>query len=197
MAGAGALVVFLRGVNVGGRRTFRPSLLARALHELDVVNVGAAGTFVVRKPVSRALLRAELRRRLPFETDVMVCEGRDLIRLAAADPFAGARARPDLVRFVSVLSQAGQLRRSLPISLPPGKAWLVRVIAARQRFVFGVYRRHMKTIGYLGQLDRLFHGRATTRNWNTIKAIVEILTARPPAAMLPARSGRTRVRAKD
>ncbi len=38
-----ALVVFLRGVNVGGHRTFRPSLLARALSRYDVVNVGAAG----------------------------------------------------------------------------------------------------------------------------------------------------------
>ena len=33
----------------------------------------------------------------------------------------------------------------------------------------------MKTIGYLGQLDRLFGVPATTRNWNTIVAIVRIL----------------------
>jgi uncharacterized protein (DUF1697 family) len=51
----------------------------------------------------------------------------------------------------------------------------VRVIGSRQRFLFGVYRRHMKTIGYLGQLDRLYAGRTTTRNWNTILAIVRVL----------------------
>ena len=45
-----ALVVFIRGVNVGGHRTFRPSVLARVLSDYGVVNVGAAGTFVVRKP---------------------------------------------------------------------------------------------------------------------------------------------------
>ena len=65
-----ALVVFLRGVNVGGHRTFRPSVLAKELSEYDVVNVGAAGTFVVRKPGARAKFRAELRRRLPFVADV-------------------------------------------------------------------------------------------------------------------------------
>ncbi len=55
-----AVVVFLRGVNVGGHRTFRPSLLAKELHDYDVVNVGAAGTFVVRKPGrSQAALRAK------------------------------------------------------------------------------------------------------------------------------------------
>jgi hypothetical protein len=41
--------------------------------------------------------------------------------------------------------------------------------------VFGVYRRHMKTIGYLGQIDKLYGVPATTRNWNTIIAIMRIL----------------------
>src|SRR5213595_2123968 len=66
-----ALVVFLRGVNVGGHRTFRPSILARELSDYDVVNVGAAGTFVVRRPGSRAKFRAALLRKLPFETVVV------------------------------------------------------------------------------------------------------------------------------
>ncbi len=69
-----ALVVFLRGVNVGGHRTFRPSMLAEQLKDYDVVNVGAAGTFVIRKPISQAQLRAELLRRLPFETEVIDLE---------------------------------------------------------------------------------------------------------------------------
>ena len=51
----------------------------------------------------------------------------------------------------------------------------MRVIASKNRFVYGVYRRHMKTIGYLGEIDRLFGVPATTRNWNTIIAIVRIL----------------------
>jgi hypothetical protein len=33
----------------------------------------------------------------------------------------------------------------------------------------------MKTIGYLGMLDRLFGVPVTTRNWNTIAAIVKAL----------------------
>lgn len=170
-----ALVVFLRGVNVGGHRTFRPKVLAEALRELDVVNVGAAGTFVVRKRCSRAALRAELQRRLPFETEVMLCEGRDLLRLAAKDPFGGAPARRGVVRFVSVLSKVRRGRAIEPIALPAERGWLVRVVASQQRFVFGIYRRHMKTIGYLGKLDKLFGVPATTRNWNTIMAVVQVL----------------------
>ena len=33
----------------------------------------------------------------------------------------------------------------------------------------------MKTIGYLGQIDKLCGVQATTRNWNTIIASVRIL----------------------
>jgi uncharacterized protein (DUF1697 family) len=170
-----ALIVFLRGVNVGGHRTFRPSILARELTAYDVANVGAAGTFVVRKPGSRAKFRAELLRKLPFEAEVMFCDGRDLISLEKKNPFETEPSRPDVVRFVSILSKAGGVRSPLPISLPPDGEWLVRLIGSKKRFVFGVYRRHMKTIGYLGQIDKLFRVPATTRNWNTILAIVRTL----------------------
>jgi uncharacterized protein (DUF1697 family) len=170
-----ALVVFLRGVNVGGHRTFRPSILARELSAYDVVNVGAAGTFVVRRPGSRTRFRAELLRRLPFETDVMLCDGRDLIRLERENPFGGEPSGREVVRFVTILSRARRVRASIPITLPPDGEWLVRVIAWKNRFVLGVYRRHMKTIRYLGQIDKLFGVPATTRNWNTILAIVRIL----------------------
>ena len=170
-----ALVVFLRGVNVGGHRTFRPSILAKELSDYGVVNVGAAGTFVVRKPGLRAKFRAELLRKLPFEAEVLLCDGRDLIRMEMENPFGAEPSRPDIVRFVSILSKADRGLASIPCALPPRGEWFVRVIASKKQFVFGVYRRHMKTIGYLGQIDKLFGVRATTRNWNTIIAIVQIL----------------------
>lgn len=170
-----ALVVFLRGVNVGGHRTFRPSILARELSKFDVVNVGAAGTFVVRKPGSRAKFRAALLRKLPFEAEIVLCDGQDLIRIETENPFGTQPVRPDIVRFVSILSKAGSVRAQLPVSFPSDDEWLVRVIASEGQFVFGMYRRHMKTIGYLGKIDKLYGSPATTRNWNTIAAIVRIL----------------------
>jgi uncharacterized protein (DUF1697 family) len=170
-----ALVVFVRGINVGGHRTFRPSILAKKLSEYDVINVGAAGTFIVRQPGPRAKFRNELLRRLPFQAEVVLCDGRDLVRLEVDNPFGTEPSRSDIVRFVSILSRAGGLRASLPVTLPPDGKWFVRVIASKSRFVFGLYRRHMRTIGYLGQIDKLFGVPATTRNWNTILAVVRLL----------------------
>ncbi len=173
-----ALVAFLRGVNVGGNKTFRPSVLARELSDYDVVNVGAAGNFVVWKPGSVAKFRAELLRKLPFEADVVLCDARDLIHLVEEDPFGTELLRPDVVRFVSIQFEPRGIRPSLPITFPPNGDWLVRLIAADGRFIFGEYRRHMKTITYLGQVDKLFGGKVTTRNWNTINSIVRILKSR-------------------
>jgi uncharacterized protein (DUF1697 family) len=173
-----ALVAFLRGVNIGGHRTFRPSVLARKLSDFDVINVGAAGTFVVRKPGSRAKFLSALRLKLPFEAEIMLCDGRDLTRLAMQNPFGTESCPPDIVWFVTILSKAGTVRASLPVSFPSEGDWLVRVMAAEGQFVFGMYRRHMKTIGYLGKIDKLYGSVATTRSWNTITAILRILKTR-------------------
>ena len=59
-------VVFLRAANVGGNDVFRPAQLALALPHLDIVNVGAAGTFVVRGKASEARIRREILEQLPF-----------------------------------------------------------------------------------------------------------------------------------
>ncbi|HEV2402398.1 MAG TPA: DUF1697 domain-containing protein [Candidatus Sulfotelmatobacter sp.] len=170
-----ALVVFLRGVNVGGHRTFRPSVLARELSDYDVVNVGAAGTFVVRKPGSRAKFRTALLQKLPFDTQVVLCDGREFTRIEKENPFGTEPCPADVVRFVSILAKAGAVCEMLPVTFPSDGEWLVRVMESRGQFVFGMYRRHMKTIGYLGKIDKLYGAPATTRNWNTIAAVLKIL----------------------
>ena len=173
-----ALVVLLRGLNVGGHRTFRPSRLTEQLKHLGAVNIGAAGTFVIRRPVSRAQLRAEFTRRIPFDAEIMICRGREIAGLVSRGWFPDRWVRPDVVRFVSVLSRAPRSTPSMPMSLPSTGQWLVRILARESRFVLGLYRRHMKVIGYLGTLDRLFGVPLTTRNWNTITAIANVLDDR-------------------
>jgi uncharacterized protein (DUF1697 family) len=173
-------VVLLRGVNVGGHRTFRPTTLAAQLKHLDAVNIGAAGTLVIREPVTRARLRAELARRLPFDAQIMICEGREIVRMTSQNHFASPPVRSDIVRFVSVLSRHPRSAPSIPLSLPSKGKWLVKIVGRDNRFVFGLYRRHMKVISYLGTFDRLFGVPATTRNWTTIIAIARVLGSDAP-----------------
>ena len=170
-----AHVVLLRGVNVGGHRTFRPAKLAEQLKHLGAVNIGAAGTFVIRQPVTQTRLRAEFARRLPFDTQIAICPGRELTRLMSLGVFEKHPPRPDITRFVSVLCRSPRSAVKLPIQLPATGQWLVKVVGREGRFVCGMYRRHMKTIGYLGKLDQIIGAPVTTRNWNTITAIAKVL----------------------
>jgi uncharacterized protein (DUF1697 family) len=50
------------------------------------------------------------------------------------------------------------------------------MIAIQDRLVLGVYRREMKAIGYLGKIEKLLGVPATTRSWNTIQKVVQILS---------------------
>src|SRR5258708_23423201 len=153
--GSMALIVFFRGINVGGHRAFRPSVLAKELGIYDAVNVGAAGTLVVRKPGLRAKFLAELRRKLPFEATIAFCDGSDLIRLEMDNPFGTEPPPADVVQFVSILSEAGRRRVSLPIALPEGGEWLVRIIGSKNPLLHGVYPRHMKKNSHLAQTAML------------------------------------------
>ena len=173
------LIALLRGLNVGGHRRFRPTLLAQKLRRYDVVNVGAAGTFVVRKPGAPAAFRAALLRSVPFAAEVVLCDAEALMRLAANNPFGSEPTSSGLVRFVSFLPKPVGAVPELPLMIPSTGRWFVRVVALREQFVIGEYRRHMKTIGYLGQLDARLGMRATTRNWNTVTAIVRAVKGGP------------------
>jgi len=175
-----ASVVFLRAVNVGGHQKFRPGRLAKELEAFGVVNIGAAGTFVVRRNVSATKLRAEILRHLPFRPELVICPGREVLALARENWFAGAATGKDVGRFVSVLLKAPRTKPALPIEHPAGGKWEVRVVALCGRFALSVRR--------LGQtysnavVEKAFAVPATTRNWNTIETIVEVLEKQPTQA---------------
>ena len=170
-------VVFLRGVNVGGHRTFRPTTLLPQLAHLDATNIGATGIFVIRKRIGEAQLRAEIARRLPFEAEIMICRGGDITRLVSREFFAGHAARAEVVRFVSILARQPRAIPELPLTVPAGGSWLVKVLAVEDRFVVGVYRRRIEAISCIGKLDKVFGSPLTTRNWNTMTAVAEVLGA--------------------
>jgi uncharacterized protein (DUF1697 family) len=195
--------VFLRGVNVGKGNRCRPAVIANQLSRLGVINIGAVGTFVVREDVSESTLRTAIAKKLPFKCEIMICPARDIIKLTSKDPFSRQPSGLNITRFVSVLarplragirsdlhqtskikSARGRIRCGepqtsqlppLPLGLPSNDDWLLKIIAIQDRFVLGLYRRQMKAISYLGKIEKLLGVPATTRNWNTIQKVVQIL----------------------
>lgn len=171
-----AQVVFLRGVNVGGHKKFQPSVLARELSDLGVVNIGAAGTFVVRGTISQAALRSRIRNLLAFDAEIIVCPARDIVTLLNSEPFLKIEADSGCRPFVTIMANAPRTRHQLPIRQPAGDKWEVSVIGISGRFALSLSRRMGKSILYPNEVvEKQFGVPATTRNWNTIVAIGKAL----------------------
>lgn len=172
-----ASVVFLRASNVGGHRTFSPAAFVRELAHLDAVNLGAAGTFVIRAAVDEDSLRAEIARRLPFETEILIVDGDELVALLDTDAFVDLDRLDGVKRHFTVIGHAPKREVSLPLDRPANDAWEVRVVAVVGRCVLSVQRK-------VGPVAKVYPNAvvekelgvvATTRNWNTLGSIVKLL----------------------
>jgi uncharacterized protein (DUF1697 family) len=178
-----ALVVFLRGVNVGKHKRFLPAQLAKDLAELDVVNIGAAGTFVVRAPVAREALLAEVRTRLAFDADIFIVKGSELLAFARSAPFGKRPPAADHQRFLSVMKKKSASPKprgsegGLPLFHPAGDNWQVKVVEVSGTLVASIWRRQPGTPIYPNAAVEKRLGVATTRNWNTVETICGILEA--------------------
>jgi uncharacterized protein (DUF1697 family) len=174
-----AWVVFLRAINVGGANLCKPAQLAKELKKFDIVNIGAVGTFVVRdntpEPVVRKAFSRQLAKDFGIKCEIMIVPAEDMMKFAAKDRFPKQLTGAGFTRFASVLHGQPPKIPALPLYLPSEKQWLLKIVAIKDQFVLGVYKRDMKAIGYLGKIERILGVPGTVRSWNTIQKIVEVL----------------------
>lgn len=171
-----AFVAFLRAVNVGGHKTFQPSVIAGRLAHLRAVNVGAAGTFVVLRTISEAALRAEILRTLPFKAEVMICPAREIVALARGTAFRTGPSGKDVHRFVSVMGKPPRVRPRLPIERPAGVKWGIKIVGVSGRYALSLRRRvGPRSLYPNAVVETCLDVSATTRNWNTIQTIRSVL----------------------
>lgn len=166
-----ALIVLLRGANLGKRR-FSPVKLAKDLAHLELTNIGAAGTFVVSKRVAQAALRKEIAGELPWDDPDMVILKEDEVRDALE---AGAKlaAPSGALRFGVALPKApGKVELPVEATAKDGK-WAMRIDALAGRVALGARRRWSETGAYSTKpLDAAIgFDRGTMRDWTTWKKI--------------------------
>lgn len=173
-----AQVVFLRGVNVGRTRRLGAKEFA---DKLGLVNIGAAGTFVSTADESAAELEKRIRAALPFETDVMVRPGDEILALAAS-PIGRRTPAEGIERFVTVLAATPSKRPRLPINQPAEK-WLVSAVQVDGRLATCLRRIEAHGKGFYPNelIEKAYGVAATTRGWPTIAAICRVLDAAAPS----------------
>jgi len=169
-------VVFLRAANVGGRNVFRPAQLATALSHLGVVNVGAAGTFLVRERATAASIRKEILARLEFEPDLAVIPGREILALVESKPFPRVTFSKDLRGWAAVLCRRPKTRPTLPLEAPAGKPWSVRFERIEGSFALGLFQRRPRGFLFPNQVvEKALGVPATTRWWETIQRVAQLI----------------------
>jgi hypothetical protein len=166
------LIVLLRGANLGSKR-FSPKAVEASLADLDATSIGAAGTFVVRKTISRSALTKRFHDALPFEPELLFADANAL----KAAVTAGERldVPPGAKRFATLMSKTPS-KVSLPLEAPEGTTWAVRVVRIEGRFAIGLRKSVADTGVYPNPVIEKTYGlRATTRDWPTMEKIAAIL----------------------
>ena len=132
--------------------------------KLDLVNIGAAGTFVARGRVSVA----DIKRAIPFPLDVVIRPAGEVLRLVDAGPPKDAGAQV----YVSVLVAKPKLEPRLPHDVPE-RAWTYRIVERRGPFVLWLRRVDARPGLDMSAVEKLFGTQATTRGWPTFERIAK------------------------
>jgi uncharacterized protein (DUF1697 family) len=170
-------VILLRGVNVAGARTFLPSEFAKELADFEVVNLGAAGTFVARSSAPESRVRRAFVTRLPFETEILICPASEIVELLRQDPFGPLPSGTKST--LTVMGESPPKPPHLPLFAPNEAEWEAKLLSAHGRYVFGLYRRLTNRIVYPNPVvERAFGVHATTRGWSTVVSIGKILATK-------------------
>jgi uncharacterized protein (DUF1697 family) len=172
-------VALLRGVNVGGRKVVM-SDLRRVFVELghsDVTTYLQSGNVVFRSPVDQPVrlagdIEERIAENLAVSVTVLVRTGADLDRVVAGNPFGGPTA--DLtklhVTFLAEPPDPGRLVRLQPESGEPDE-FSVSGREVYLRCPNGYGRTKLNNAFF----ERRFGVAATTRNWNTVTKLRELL----------------------
>jgi uncharacterized protein (DUF1697 family) len=169
-------VVFVRAMNVGGKNVFRPAQLAAKLAHLGIVNIGAAGTFLVRGKARPAALRKEILGHLPFQPAIAVWPAADVLELVRSRPFEGVRFSRDTRGWVAALEAAPERRPKLPIEAPEGRNWSVRFDKVVGPFALGLWRRQPKGFVFPAHVvEKAVGVSATMRWWETYEKVAKLI----------------------
>ncbi len=170
-------VVFLRAINVGGRTVKKETLQEtfRSLGFQDVVTTKQSGNVVFESDKTepemvRIKVEEKLCAVLGFKVAAFILTVEELKRVVEAEPFKGQESENSSFSVIFLPMAFQKFPLELPLNIPKSTA---QVISAMGREVFSV--THGEGEGALPNsfLESRLKVKATTRNMNTVREIVE------------------------
>ncbi len=174
-----AQVVFMRAVNVGKHQRFSVSALAKQLAALDVVNIGAVGTLVVRKKIAAVALSAAIWKHTPFKPELLIVDAKLIAPIIQAEPTNLPSADGlEIERLVSIVAKPIKPTPKLPIDHPATGPWQVRLTRVAGPLIVSHFRRNIARLAYPNEvIEKSLGVSSTMRNWNTMLKILTVLQA--------------------
>lgn len=189
-------VAFLRGINVGGRKSVKMADLRTCFEAMGFQNVRtvlASGNVVFGAPrpaspgeaaaplldngpqnahALTARIEQGLRQAFGFQVPVVVRAMEDLRRLVDSDPFKKVARTPDTRLYVSFLSAPVESGSDFAYDSPEGDLTVHR-ISVDEVVGMVVLSPKRGTRGLMAILDEEFGTAITTRSWDTIAKVLK------------------------
>lgn len=157
-----AHVIFLRAANVGGNNVFGPKQFCLDHPELQLANIGHAGTFVCKFKGSQADIADAVGAALPIDVPMAIIPQEELQAFVANPPAVQDGAKAE----VTVLFDDPPAV-VLPMEFPPGD-WEARLLRVEGRLALTERKPGHKAKPPYKGLDKPLGVPGTTRSWNIL-----------------------------
>jgi len=173
-------VAFLRGINVGGRRSVEMSKLETAFRSLGFQNVRtvlASGNVIFEGPKSdqaamAEAIRAKMESALGLKSDVILRTLSEIRKLAKSDPFKDCDVTPETKLYIAFLPHKSRSAAAYNYESPEKDIQIFGLARIDVGAVLALSPSR-GTTALLTILDKQFGRNITTRSWATIQKIAE------------------------
>jgi uncharacterized protein (DUF1697 family) len=167
--------VFIRAVNVGGR-SVKMGEVTRTLAQNGLESVSSfrqSGNLVISSSITDIgeiglRVKEQLDRLTGLAVEIFPVPMEKLSRLVDAAPFEGRLSEGDR-GFVTFMSSTPSVSPKMPLTLDNG----IILIGLDQNMALSIVRKEVGSGPSNDLIERRFGVRATTRNWTTVKGLVE------------------------
>lgn len=173
-------VGFLRGINVGGHHKVPMAELRAIFITLGFSNFKTllnSGNIVFDADTENITeienkIEIFISEAFGFSIPVIILRHNEIADLVIQNPFKNIEMHQDIRLYVSLLKQSADGKIKLPYSSPDHS---YKIITIKNQMVCSVLNLSLtKTPKAMEALEIIFGKNITTRNWNTLKKVVEI-----------------------
>lgn len=181
MISENTFIAFLRGINVGGHHKLPMADLKKVMEDLkfkQVKTILNSGNVIFKISMNSEtelenIISAKLQKRFGFEVPTHIINSLLLSDLIKNDPFRNVEITSDIRLYITFLKSMPETGIKLPYT-SEDKSF--DIIALQDKYLCSVLDlSKTKSVKGMDILEKIFGKNITTRNWNTLKRIEELL----------------------